>query len=209
MPRPLTNSTGRTPPVRTCTVERYLSVRGQSDALTAGLTPEDATVQSMVSCSPAKWHLAHSTWFFETFVLSACDPAFEPIDPRFRVLFNSYYNAVGEQAPRGERGLMTRPSLSDVRRYRARTDELMVRLLADAGDDPRVAELVELGLQHEQQHQELILMDIKHLFSRSPLLPTLWLTIPLAVRRSTLRSAINPLMSQQPDGLGFLAMVIP
>ncbi len=150
--------------------QRYLAVRGQSDTLAAPLSAEDATAQSMPSCSPAKWHLAHTTWFSETFVLERFDPGFRPIDERFRVLFNSYYNTVGEQAPRHERGLMTRPSLDAVRRYRARTDELVLRLL-ETRDDPEIVELIELGLQHEQQHQELLLMDIKHLFSRSPLRP--------------------------------------
>ncbi len=160
----------RAPASAGAVAQRYLAVRGRSDTLAAPLSPEDATAQSMPSCSPAKWHLAHTTWFFETFVLERFDPAFRPIDPRFRVLFNSYYNAVGEQSPRHERGLMTRPSLDAVRRYRARTDELILRLL-ETRDDPEIAELIELGLQHEQQHQELLLMDIKHLFSRSPLRP--------------------------------------
>jgi ergothioneine biosynthesis protein EgtB len=152
-------------------IARYLSIRGQSDAIAARLTPEDTTAQSMPACSPTKWHLAHTTWFFETFVLERFLTDFRPADPRFRVLFNSYYNAVGEQGAKAERGLMTRPSLDAVRSYRARTDELVVRVLTERGRDAVVGELIELGLQHEQQHQELMLMDIKHLFSRSPLRP--------------------------------------
>jgi len=153
-------------------VDRYLSVRRTTAALAASLSPEDACVQSMPSCSPAKWHLAHTTWFFETLVLGAFVEGFEPADPRFSVLFNSYYNSLGKRIVRSERGLMTRPSLDAVRAYRAHTDERMAALLSSRGEDPRLASIVEVGLQHEQQHQELLLMDVKHLFSRSPLRPT-------------------------------------
>jgi ergothioneine biosynthesis protein EgtB len=149
---------------------RYDAVRRASIALAAPLTPEDCALQSMPDASPVKWHLAHTTWFFETFVLEPNAPRHAPFDPQFRVLFNSYYNAVGEKHPRPERGLISRPDLARVLAYRAAVDaalhELLARPLA-----PGLAALIELGLHHEQQHQELILTDVKHLFSANPLKP--------------------------------------
>ncbi|MCU0950467.1 MAG: ergothioneine biosynthesis protein EgtB [Burkholderiaceae bacterium] len=137
----------------------------------APLSAEDAGAQSMPDASPAKWHLAHTTWFFETFVLAAFEPGFAPVDPLFRTLFNSYYDAVGARIPRAQRGLLTRPPLSQVLDYRAAIDARMQRLI-DAGALPaRALALIELGLQHEQQHQELILTDLLHLLSRNPLAP--------------------------------------
>ncbi|MAE95270.1 MAG: hypothetical protein CL910_11470 [Deltaproteobacteria bacterium] len=151
-------------------VSRYVTVRAASTALTAPLSPEDATAQSMTEASPAKWHLAHTTWFFETLVLEAL-PDFEPFHADFRVLFNSYYNSVGEQYCRPERGLVTRPGLEEVHAYRAHVDAAMVRVL-EAGDlDAAALGIVELGLHHEQQHQELTLTDLKHLFSYNPTYP--------------------------------------
>ena len=132
---------------------RYAQVRAQTLALAAPLSEADCQVQSMPDASPTKWHLAHVTWFFETFVLERFEPGFKPHHPAFRVLFNSYYNGVGEQHPRPQRGLVTRPGLAEVRAYRAAVDERVLDLLArDALPD--LAALVELGLQHEQQHQE-------------------------------------------------------
>jgi ergothioneine biosynthesis protein EgtB len=126
----------------------------------------------MPDASPAKWHLGHTTWFFETFVLERAGRAFRPFRPEFKVLFNSYYVGVGERHPRPERGLLSRPSLEEVRAYRRSVDERMAALLgAPAALPGEILSLVELGLHHEQQHQELILMDIKHLLSRNPLLP--------------------------------------
>jgi len=151
--------------------KRYREVRGATLALCATLSPEDAQVQSMTEASPAKWHLAHTTWFFETLVLAPHVPGYEAFDPSFRVLFNSYYQSVGRQHPRPERGLLTRPGWSRVLDYRARIDEGIGALLERVPVDARVAELVELGLNHEQQHQELLLTDIKHLFSYNPLRP--------------------------------------
>ncbi len=149
---------------------RYRAVRGTTDWLTAPLSPEDATVQSMPDASPAKWHLAHTSWFFETFVLAEAIPYYRPFHPDFRVLFNSYYNTLGAQHPRAERGLVTRPGLDEVRAYRAHVDRHLFSLLA-GGIEPGLAQLVEIGLQHEQQHQELILTDLKFLLSRNPLRP--------------------------------------
>ncbi len=141
-------------------------------ALASPLSAEDCCVQSMTEASPTKWHLGHTSWFFETFVLEQREPDFRPFDPAFRVLFNSYYNAVGDKHPRPQRGLLTRPGLDRVLAYRANVDSRMGAFFANqqasAGE---WAHLVELGLQHEQQHQELLLTDVKHLFSRSPLLP--------------------------------------
>src|SRR4051812_13293834 len=148
---------------------RYAQIRAASLALAAPLSAEDCQVQSMADASPTKWHLAHVTWFFETFLLERFEAGFTPFDPAFRVLFNSYYQGVGDQHPRPQRGLVTRPDLAQVRRYRANVDERMQALLATRGDDPHVAELVTLGLQHEQQHQELLLTDIKHALSFNPL----------------------------------------
>ena len=145
-------------------------VRRRTEALARPLSAEDCALQSMPDASPIKWHLAHTTWFFETFVLEAHAPKHVPYDASFRVLFNSYYNAVGDKHPRPERGLISRPALTTVYDYRAHVDhamhELLQRKLA-----PDVAALIKLGLHHEQQHQELILTDVKHLLSRNPAKP--------------------------------------
>jgi ergothioneine biosynthesis protein EgtB len=151
--------------------DRYAAVRQQSLALAAPLSPEDCQVQSMPDASPTKWHLAHVTWFFETFLLERFEPAFRPFDSAFRVLFNSYYKGVGEQYPRPQRGLVTRPTLAEVKRFRADVDERMQALLAARADDAEIEALVSLGLQHEQQHQELLLTDIKHALSFNPMAP--------------------------------------
>jgi ergothioneine biosynthesis protein EgtB len=149
--------------------ERYRAVRGATEQLCAPLSPEDCGAQSMPDASPAKWHLAHTTWFFETFVLEQALEGFETFDPDFRVVFNSYYKQVGDQHPRHERGLLTRPSLDLVLEYRAHVDRSVLALLN--GDSREFLGAIELGLEHECQHQELILMDVKHLLSRSPLHP--------------------------------------
>ena len=148
---------------------RYRAVRQASEALTRSLTAEDQLAQSMPDASPTKWHLAHTSWFFETFLLTPRLAGYRLFDPRFGYLFNSYYEALGARQPRPARGLITRPSLDDVIAYRAHVDAGMERLLARP--DPDLEALVELGLAHEQQHQELILMDVLHLFACSPLKP--------------------------------------
>ena len=150
--------------------ERYAQVRAQTLALVAPLSEADCQVQSMPDASPAKWHLAHVTWFFETFVLERFEPAFRPYHPAYRVLFNSYYQGVGEQHPRPQRGLVTRPSLAEVLAYREAVDARMSALL-QTGPGAEVLALIELGLQHEQQHQELLLTDLLHLLSCNPLAP--------------------------------------
>jgi ergothioneine biosynthesis protein EgtB len=152
-------------------VAAYDAVRAHTLALAAPLSVEDCCAQSMPDASPVKWHLAHTSWFFETFILERFDPDFRPFHPAFRVLFNSYYNGVGAKHPRAQRGLVTRPALAEVLAYRAHVDERMARLMAGRGDDPELAPLLALGLQHEQQHQELILTDLKHLFAQNPLFP--------------------------------------
>jgi ergothioneine biosynthesis protein EgtB len=150
--------------------ERFSDVRLLTDALAGPLSAEDQAAQSMPDASPTKWHLAHTTWFFETFLLIPNLDDYVPFHSAFGYLFNSYYEALGERHPRPLRGLLTRPSLEEVYRYREHVEEEMQRLLFGP-IDRSTAELVELGLNHEQQHQELILMDIKHLFSCNPLHP--------------------------------------
>ena len=161
------------------TALRYTNVRGTSLALAAPLGAEDCALQSMPDASPTKWHLAHTSWFFETFILERFEHEYAPFHPHFRVLFNSYYNAVGDKHPRQERGLLSRPTLEEVLRYRAHVDSRMGELLDKRGDDRECLALVELGLQHEQQHQELILTDLKHLLSRNPLRPAYQKSWPL------------------------------
>ncbi|TFW35686.1 ergothioneine biosynthesis protein EgtB [Massilia horti] len=147
------------------------SVRQRSLLLSEPLSSEDCCAQSMPDASPVKWHLAHTTWFFETFVLAAHEASFAPFHPAFRVLFNSYYNGIGSRHPRPQRGLLTRPSLDEVHQYRADVERRMAQLLAAPCADPGLGALVELGLQHEQQHQELMLTDVKHLLAQNPLSP--------------------------------------
>jgi ergothioneine biosynthesis protein EgtB len=154
-------------------LERFEEVRAHTAALAAPLGAEDQCVQSMPDASPTKWHLAHTTWFFEAVVLQAHQPGYAAFDPRFFHLFNSYYEALGPRHPRPQRGLLTRPTLSEVHAYRAHVDAAMRRFIEGAPGDvwQAAAPLVELGLHHEQQHQELILTDILHAFSCNPLLP--------------------------------------
>ena len=148
---------------------RYSEVRALTESLAGPLSPEDQTVQSMPDVSPTKWHRGHTTWFFETFVLQA-GRGYETFDPAFGYLFNSYYEAVGSRHPRSERGLVSRPGASEVADYRLHVDESMAKVLRGPMSG-EVRSLVELGINHEQQHQELLLMDIKHVLSRNPLQP--------------------------------------
>ena len=158
-------------------VERYRRVRRRTEALAAPLSPEDQAAQSMPDASPAKWHRAHTTWFFETFLLSPFLPDYKVYDPAFGYLFNSYYEAVGPRQPRPQRGLLTRPSVNVVSAYRAHVDAAMERLL-DGPLTSEIRERLDLGLAHEEQHQELILMDILHLFAQSPLSPAYQASAP-------------------------------
>jgi ergothioneine biosynthesis protein EgtB len=152
---------------------RYREVRGFTEALARDLAPEDQVVQSMEDVSPTKWHLAHTSWFFETFLLQPRLPAYEPLDRRYAFLFNSYYVQAGERHCRAQRGYISRPTVAEVGRYRRHVDAAMERFLVEGGGagDPEVRALTELGIHHEQQHQELLLTDIKHVFSVNPLRP--------------------------------------
>jgi ergothioneine biosynthesis protein EgtB len=150
--------------------ERYRTVRTFTTALAGPLSEEDCMVQSMPDASPTKWHLAHTTWFFETFILAKASASYRPHHPQFGFLFNSYYEAVGERHPRPERGLLTRPRLTEVRRYRDHVDAAMGELVGRRDTlTPEVSAAITLGIHHEQQHQELILTDILHAFSKNPL----------------------------------------
>jgi len=182
----------------------YQAIRHVTETLCINLDPEDCLAQSMADTSPAKWHMAHTTWFFETFVLQPHAPNYKCFHPQFSFLFNSYYNGAGERHARPQRGLLTRPSLRTVLEYRAYVNDHMMELLRNDSCDraaDEVCRVTEIGLHHEQQHQELILTDIKHLFSKNPLLPAYraplrtrndpigstegldWITIPEGVHR--------------------------
>ncbi|MDX1442754.1 MAG: ergothioneine biosynthesis protein EgtB [Gammaproteobacteria bacterium] len=150
---------------------RFRAVRAFTEALTSTLETEDFVVQTMPDVSPTKWHLAHVTWFFENFLLQPHLPGYRVFDDRFNFIFNSYYYQVGQMHARPERGLLTRPTVDEVFDYRAHVDEHMHSLIEQHGDNADVMALVELGINHEQQHQELLLTDIKHVFSKNPLQP--------------------------------------
>ncbi|MBH1958054.1 MAG: ergothioneine biosynthesis protein EgtB [Burkholderiales bacterium] len=161
---------------------RFQQVRAQTERLIEPLSAEDCQLQSMPDASPAKWHLAHLTWFFETFVLERFESGFKPFDRSFRVLFNSYYNGVGDKYPRPRRGLISRPSLQEVLAYRRQVNARVLDVLFRTGeaDHIELAQLIELGLQHEQQHQELLLTDIQHALSFNPQRPAYARRWPLA-----------------------------
>jgi ergothioneine biosynthesis protein EgtB len=152
-------------------LDRLMRVRARTAALCAPLEIEDMVVQTAPFVSPARWHLAHTTWFFETFLLLPHLPGYKTPDPRYNYLFNSYYNAVGPQFPQAERGTQSRPTIAQIFAWRAQVDDAMSRLLGGLDEDDPLRDTVVLGLNHEQQHQELILMDIKHVLAHNPLLP--------------------------------------
>ena len=167
-------------------IARFETVRAATLAIAAPLSPEDMVVQSMLEASPIKWHLAHTSWFFETFILIENLPAYEVFNPHFKTLFNSYYVSLGACHPRPQRGMLTRPSLSDILDYRKHVDMAIHHLLEQVVS-AQVKSLLELGLQHEQQHQELMLTDIKHLFFHNPLFPAYLCTdLPSAAPASSL-----------------------
>lgn len=173
--------------------ERFRATRSFTSTLCETLTAEDCCLQSMTNASPVRWHLAHTSWFFETFLLKL-DPVYQVFDEHYEVLFNSYYNAVGEQFPRDQRGLLSRPSLKEVIAYREYVDREVTSRM-EQGDTPEgvdVNSIVELGIQHEQQHQELILTDVKHLFAINPLFPVF-------------RATDAPESQQPPESAGWLA----
>ncbi|WP_218079658.1 ergothioneine biosynthesis protein EgtB [Anthocerotibacter panamensis] len=166
-------ATGQALSTRSQAQKDYHSVRALSEQLCLPLAIEDYVIQSMPDVSPPKWHLAHTTWFFETFLLAPWLPGYTLFHPQFGYLFNSYYEAVGVRYPRHQRGLISRPTVEEVYRYRYYVDQAMGALLADCSAAlwPKLADLLTLGLHHEQQHQELLLMDIKHILATNPLRP--------------------------------------
>ncbi|MEO8443286.1 MAG: ergothioneine biosynthesis protein EgtB, partial [Betaproteobacteria bacterium] len=185
-------------PEQAALAARYVRTRAQTERLAQPLSAEDCALQSMPDASPVKWHLAHTTWFFETFVLERAVPGYQLYSPQFRVLFNSYYVAVGARHPRPERGMLSRPSLDEVRAYRRHVDAQMTRFLSATAADPQWLALIELGINHEQQHQELIVTDLKHLLAKNPLAPVYveappaaaatvpplaWVTLPDGIRQ--------------------------
>lgn len=178
-------------PGREALARRFAEVRAASLELASTLTAEDQCIQSMPDASPTKWHLAHTSWFFEAVVLGAHAPGYRPFDPAFHHLFNSYYESLGPRHPRPQRGLLTRPSVEQVHAYRAHVDAAVQDFIgqADAAAWDAAAGLIELGLHHEQQHQELIATDILHAFSCNPLLPA-WRPAPAPALR--LATAARP-----------------
>jgi len=168
--------TGLPPDSRSKLQARFKQIRSLTEALVEPLSDADASVQSMPDASPSKWHLAHTTWFFETFIAREFLPGYQVFDARFAYLFNSYYEAQGQRLARASRGVLTRPTLEVVRAYRAHVDAALLEAIAEL--PAKAIELVELGCQHEQQHQELLLTDILHLFSLNPLEPCVWQARP-------------------------------
>jgi len=180
----------------TTLARHFAQVRAASLALAAPLAAEDQVIQSMPDASPTKWHLAHTTWFFESFVLEQNVPDYTPHHPGFAYLFNSYYNTKGQMHRRPLRGLLSRPTVDELRAYRDDIDAHMLRLIEQRGDEPQLAALIVLGLNHEQQHQELIVTDIKHALAQNPLQPAY--REPIADAPTTL----HPLeFVAQPDGI--------
>jgi ergothioneine biosynthesis protein EgtB len=155
---------------RAALAARYTHVRARTEALAAPLSAEDQTVQSMPDTSPTKWHRAHTTWFFETFLLGELSSNYQPVHPDYAFLFNSYYEQAGPRHSRSHRGMITRPGIAEVAAYRAEIDRRMVNLIQTASPSqwPEVEARVILGLHHEMQHQELLVMDVKHVLSRNP-----------------------------------------
>jgi len=168
------------PDTRERLVRRFMRVRGRTMGLVATLSPEDQMIQSMPDVSPSKWHLAHTTWFFETFVLSRYATGYTAFDERYGYLFNSYYTKLGCRHPRPHRGMLSRPSCDEVQRYRDHVNAACVRLIRQIAEEhlPELSSMLTLGFNHEQQHQELILTDIKHVFWSNPLLPAYRMDLP-------------------------------
>src|SRR6478735_4067907 len=154
-------------------IARFQTIRAQTEEICAPLMPEDTVVQPIVDVSPPKWHLAHTSWFFETFILLKYQPDYAVFHPKYNFLFNSYYNSIGSRVLRNQRGTLSRPSLDEVYQYRAYVNEQMQEFLQTAPENvlAELAPIIELGLQHEQQHQELLVTDIKYILSTNPLLP--------------------------------------
>jgi ergothioneine biosynthesis protein EgtB len=181
-------------------LDRYLKVRQLSEKICQPLAIEDYPIQSMPDVSPPKWHLAHTTWFFETFILLPQLPGYTVFHPQFGYLFNSYYEAVGARHPRTQRGMLSRPTVAEVYHYRAYVDRAMTTLLSIATPDPNLKDLIDLGLHHEQQHQELLLTDIKHILALNPLHPVY--RDDLQTHSANVQSAFEWL--EYPGGLYFI-----
>lgn len=179
-------------PSRAALLQRFLTVRAASESICAPLTAEDHVIQTMPDVSPPKWHLAHVSWFFETFLLLPNLAGYRVFHPLFDHLFNSYYVTHGTPYPRPQRGLLSRPTAAEVIHYRAHVDAAMGELIESADESawPRLAALIVLGLNHEQQHQELLLTDIKHIFAQNPLKPV-YLPLPVAADAKTATQAIT------------------
>ncbi len=152
-------------------ISQFLHIRDFSEQLCSTLEIEDYGLQSMPEASPARWHLAHTSWFFETFLLIPFSAGYKPFHPQFHYLFNSYYNSVGKQFPRPQRGLQSRPTVAEVYQYRQYVNQYIVELLSCVKDEPEITSRMTLGVQHEQQHQELLLTDLKHALSFNPIYP--------------------------------------
>jgi len=180
---------------------RYRAVRNFTESLCRPLVPDDYCLQSMADASPPKWHLGHTTWFFETFVLEAADPTRQPFDARFPYLFNSYYHTVGRQLPQPQRGLLTRPTVETVYRYRETVDRLVAAWIqeAETGELARLAPVLETGLHHEQQHQELLLTDLKHGLACNPIEPA-YMDAEGAAEREAPPGAAEPGWLTHPGG---------
>ena len=177
--------------------ERYRATRQLTENLVAPLSEADATLQSMPDASPAKWHLAHTTWFFETFLLRDHAPAYRLYREDWPFLFNSYYEAEGARIRRDRRGMLSRPTLAEIADWRAHVDEGMAAL----ADDPALRPLIELGIAHEQQHQELLLTDIKHALFQNPLGPAMWPTTPAVPAPATVPA---PEWDDHPGGIALI-----
>jgi ergothioneine biosynthesis protein EgtB len=171
--RPISRDSLASAVERDALARRFAALRQRTEALAAPLSAEDQTVQSMPDASPTKWHRAHTSWFFETFLLQPLLPGYRAFDAAYAYLFNSYYEAVGPRHPRPERGLLSRPGIAEIARYREHVDAAMTRLIGTLGEASwcQATALIELGLRHEEQHQELLLMDIKHALALNPLQP--------------------------------------
>jgi len=178
---------------------RYQQIRKQTEKICSLLEPEDTVVQPMVDVSPPKWHLAHTSWFFETFLLSPYLPNYQPYHPDYSYLFNSYYNSVGNRVQRNQRSTLTRPPLREIYTYRQHVDAHLNQLLQNLDEDKlsELMPLLELGLQHEQQHQELLLTDIKYILSTNPLMPA-YQTKPV---KNADRSAVKATFLSVPGGI--------
>ena len=181
-------------PERARWIEAFRRVRGETERRAAPLSPEDQVIQSMPDASPIKWHRAHTTWFFETFLVQPNIPDYKTFDQRFAFLFNSYYVAAGPRHARPKRGLITRPNAAEVEEYRAHVDAAVEQLIAEASAAafPEIARILEIGLNHEEQHQELMLTDILHAFAQNPTAPAYdanWLAAAQRRERRLRRSA--------------------